>query len=578
MTTREGESSRSRMKLPRVLWYLSETFFRNVLSGWAVLAVNVAYGLAVTPLVVRALNTEGYGVWSFLNGLVGYSELMYLGLGSAVIRQVAHHLALRDQPGVNRVLSVVLEIYVVLGLFCLLAFSVVGLFLGEFFALPATPEIAHTAALVCLLLGGRLFLAFVASAFSGVLAGHDRFDLVNGINLGAALLRILIIPFALRLPSPLLGLAAATTLLALIETIAMLFVANQANTLLKVRWALPTMPELRLLYGFGLQSFVILMSLRLISYTDTTVIGVVLGAGPVALYSLPQQLLEYGRSAVTTFSAVLLPGLVAMRSAGDASRLRLAFISSSRLGGAIGALVLSILMGLGDRFLGVWIGSAYGESAGMVLPVLCVASLCQLVAYQIPFAFYQALHAMRWPAAVLLTEACVNVALSVVLARRFGIVGVAVGTLIPALLVGGPILPNYLCRKLGIPVRAYASQVLFPIVLIFAGNWLLLGGLNAAFPRDTYLTLLLKACAAGSLGILIGVKFAESEQRHALGRWFASGRLTSAAQDATLALDSPYPITSTRAGNAPTEASTRHLLGRPPQPSFDREALPLAKD
>ena len=210
--------------------------------------------------------------------------------------------------------------------------------------------------------------------------------------------------------------------------------------------------------------------------------------------------------------------------------------------------------------------------------MLCVASLCQLVAYQIPFAFYQALHAMRWPAAVLLTEACLNVTLSVVLAPRLGIVGVAVGTLIPALLVGGPILPNYLCRKLGIPIRAYVSQVMFPIVLIFAGNWLLLGGLNAAFSLDTYLTLLLKACAAGSLGILIGVKFAETEQRRALRHWFTSGRLTSAAQDATLALDSPYPSTSIRAGNAPNEAGTQHLLGTLPRPSFDREALPLSKD
>ena len=434
------------------------------MSGWAVLAVNVVYGLAVTPLVVRALNTEGYGVWSFLNGLVGYSEFLYLGLGSATIRQVAHHRTQHDQAGVNRILSVVLGIYILLGLVSLMAFTAVGFAVRHFFAIPSQPEIAHYVGAVCVLLGIRVLLAFVASAFSGILAGHDRFDLVNAINLTAAVIRLLIVPLALQSTSALLGLAMATALLGCLETVAMIWIAYRANPMLAVRWAKPTAPELRLLYGFGLQSFLIVISLRLTNYTDSTVIGILLGPASVALFALPQQLLDYGRSAVTTFAALLLPGLVAMQTAGDTVRLREAFLSNMRVGGAIGALVLSILIGLGDRFLGVWIGPAYGESASAVLPMLCLASLCQLVAYQIPLAYYQALHALRWPSVILLAEACLNVTLSVMLAPRFGIAGVALGTLIPAVVIGGPILPRYLCRKLSIPLRVYARAVLLPMV------------------------------------------------------------------------------------------------------------------
>ena len=60
----------------------------------------------------------------------------------------------------------------------------------------------------------------------------------------------------------------------------------------------PRAEELRILYGFGVPAFLITFSLRLISYTDTTVIGVVLGAASVGLYSLPLQIIEYTRLAV----------------------------------------------------------------------------------------------------------------------------------------------------------------------------------------------------------------------------------------------------------------------------------------
>ena len=252
----------------------------------------------------------------------------------------------------------VLGIYILLGLVSLTAFTAVGFAVRHFFAIPSQPEIAHHVGAVCVLLGIRGLLAFVASAFSGILAGHDRFDLVNAINLTAAVVRLLIVPLALQSTSALLGLAMATALLGCLETGAMIWIAHKANPLLAVRWAKPTAPELRLLYGFGLQSFLIVNSLRLTSYTDSTVIGILLCPASVALFALPQQLLDYGRSAVTTFAALLLPGLVAMQTAGDTVRLREAFLSNMRVGGAIGALVLSILIGLGDRFLGVWIGPA----------------------------------------------------------------------------------------------------------------------------------------------------------------------------------------------------------------------------
>jgi hypothetical protein len=53
------------------------SFARNVVSNWAVLSGHLAYGLLMTPIIVGALGSELYGVWSFLSGLVTYTELLY---------------------------------------------------------------------------------------------------------------------------------------------------------------------------------------------------------------------------------------------------------------------------------------------------------------------------------------------------------------------------------------------------------------------------------------------------------------------------------------------------------------------
>ena len=115
----------------------SGSLFRNVFTNWIVLAMNIAYAVVITPVIVRALHAELYGVWSFLNGLLAYSDLLYLGLGSALIRYVAQHRAQSDQAKLNRLVSVVVTIYLCLGLVCLVALVALSRVVPQVFALTA---------------------------------------------------------------------------------------------------------------------------------------------------------------------------------------------------------------------------------------------------------------------------------------------------------------------------------------------------------------------------------------------------------------------------------------------------------
>jgi hypothetical protein len=84
----------------------------------------------------------------------------------------------------------------------------------------------------------------------------------------------------------------------------MVVIAFRSVPELSIRPARPTSAELRLLYGFGLQSFFVLVAFKLISYTDTAVITVKLGLVAAGLYTPALQVVEYARMCVGGFAGV----------------------------------------------------------------------------------------------------------------------------------------------------------------------------------------------------------------------------------------------------------------------------------
>ena len=490
---------------------------RNVTSNWVGMGLSIIYALIITPIVIRALDTQQYGAWSFLNGLLGYSELFYLGLGSAIIRFVAQARAEDDRARINRLTSVVLSIYTAIGLACFLVLVAVSDRLPTIFPDRLAPELAHAIVYTCILLGVRLFLVFVTSAFSGLLCGHDRFDLVNSVSIASLVIRFVAIPLLIQAgSSPLLMFAALTLAVTVIEAAAMVAIAFWYVPGLSVWPTRPRAGELRLLYGFGLQSFFILVAFKLISYTDTTIITVKLGLVSAGLYTPAMQIVEYARMCVGGFSGVLLPRLTVHATQNDLPSLRDAYLSSARIACFIAGWAGAMVIALGPAFLTRWVGPEFGEASQMVLVWLTIAAFAQALSTQVPFPFYQALHLVAIPAVVLMLEAVCNLGLSLWLAPRMGIEGVALATAIPAVLVSLTVLPIYLCRRLGLSLRTVVTQSVFPGVLMLAmalGAELLLKRVIVA---DSYVRLALMAALTVPIALAVFAAVFPREEQHAI--------------------------------------------------------------
>ena len=490
---------------------------RNVLSHWIGIPITVAYGLIITPIIVRALDTEMYGVWSFLNGLLMYSDLLYVGLGSALIKYVAEHRANKDEAGMNRLFSVVFGIYGVIGIVCCGVMIAISGLVPYWFAQPLSGEAARAASATCVLLGVQLFFVFISSAFGGLISGHDRFDLVNFVTIATVAMRFITTPVILQTgDDPLVRLAVLTSSITAVQTLALAAVAYRLVPHLSLRLVRWRIDELRMLYGFGIPTFFITFAARIVSFSDTTIIGIMLGASAVAIYTLPVQLMEYARTPVGGFTRVLLPGLTTLTTRGDLAALRKAYLSATRIATFLQGWVGAIVLAIGPAFLNRWVGDPFGAPTQWVLIFLAVAAFFQALSTHAPLGFYQALHLVAFPAKVLMLEALLNLGLSIWLAPRLGITGVALATALPALFVSAVVLPPYLCRQLAVPIRTFLVEGVVPGALMFVvtSGLLYLSGL--VITAESYPAIVLRAAISVPVALVLFLATFPADERRAV--------------------------------------------------------------
>jgi|SRR5688572_15177612 len=107
------------------------------------------------------------------------------------------------------------------------------------------------------------------------------------------------------------------------------------------------------------------------------------------------------------------------------------------------------------------------------------------------------------PATILILEAAANLTLSLLLAPRLGITGVALATLLPVVFISFLTLPPYLSRQLKLPFRTFLAGSLPAGLTLFAINLLAQFTLSVVVPGDSYALLALRAL--GSLPVAVAV-------------------------------------------------------------------------
>ena len=120
---------------------------------------------------------------------------------------------------------------------------------------------------------------------------------------------------------------------------------------------------------------------------------------------------------------------------------------------ALAADICAGFLLLGKQFIALWMGPAYTVSA-IYLSVLTIPQFASMAQY-ISAVVLVAMAKHRVLAYVTLGEGIVNLALSIILVRKIGLVGVAWGTVIPHAINTTLVVPFFTLRTLNMRWRDY---------------------------------------------------------------------------------------------------------------------------
>jgi len=453
----------------------------NVAAANLNTALTAAGAFVITPAILAGLGDSAYGGWLLMNSVVGYLRLLDQGTSTGTMKLGAGALARHDQPEVRRVFSTSSAMFMGAGALALLGAVALALMLPRYY-----PGIVGDNRGPIFILGLATALDLLFRVFPASLRARSLFAVVDGIEI------VTYSVFKLGLVLYLSQSLSYTVLswLVLAET-----VARNGLTFLASRVYCPFVRDihplevdrtvLRQLLAMSGALSILLLADVVRFQLDAGVLGYFMPNEPLAIsiFGIGQRLPSIAFSVVGVIGAVLIPRFSGLSETGRHDDVRDLLQTASLANGLAAAYVFINCAVLGPQFLQVWLDKPWVAESSEVLLLMAPAYFVALQGGPVA-ALLVARGRLRGQVFITVIEAVANLLLSVVLVQRFGVMGAAVGTVVPMVIVRGPAFAWVARQELGIGFREYFR--LHARAMLIGGVYLALVGGIAWIPFDTY--------------------------------------------------------------------------------------------
>jgi len=450
----------------------AKLIFQNVSVNYLVTAVELLLGIFMLPFNVRHLGQSAYGLWVLVASVTVYFSMLDMGYGVAQVRFAAKYRAQGDSRALNEIASTMFCLFSGVGVVAFAVAVLISLNLDKVFTL--SPVQVRTGQMVLLCISAYVALGFPFSVFGGIVNGFQRQYLNGAVAFVTALVVAAVNVIVLLAGYGLPELVAATTGVRILSYLFYALNAYRVFPALRLRPSYFKRERLREVTGFSVFILIIDLANKLNYSTDAVIVGAFLGTSAVAVWAVAQRLIEIVQRITDQLNAVLFPVVVDNSTVQRVDRLQQILIQGTRL--SLGMVVpLATVLGLTARPLVLlWVGPQFADSVNVIYILSVVVALRVGNATSSVILKGSDLH--RFLAFSNLGMALGNLILSILLVRAYGLIGVAIGTLIPMVVLAMFVTFPAACRRVQAPVWKVAWKAVWPAVwpAIVMGGFILL--------------------------------------------------------------------------------------------------------
>jgi O-antigen/teichoic acid export membrane protein len=467
--------------MPTTSW---EKLFRNIVTQYAGTGLSIFTGLVMVPIVIHTIGLVDFGLWALAGGIVGSLGLLDAGLAPTLTKKAAESLALNDEVGLGRTASEIFGLYLLIGILAGVVVCALAFFAGNVFHV-APADLARFR-IVLLIVAFQLALSFPLSTWGGIIAGLQDFHFLSTVGIVINVAKLVVTVVLMKTGFGLISLMWLGLFATAVGGVANIFWVKRRLPALRMVGGRPWFFASRDVLRFSGAMFIWAITGRILLEAPRLLIAVFMPVSAVGIYEVGLRICNYSRSVVYPMFT-FLPAASDLNARNEEARLRQLYLVGTKYFLLAYAFVAGAVLLFGKQFIFLWLGGDFEQSVQIMI-VLVMGTLYQtqnMVAH-VMLPGMGRVRAFTW---IMALYPLVNIGLSIVLLKRFGLIGVAMGTVGSYLLLETVFL-FFITSILKVSISKLLFACHFPVLMIVTPATIIAYYFSRVIPAKSWLTLL----------------------------------------------------------------------------------------
>jgi O-antigen/teichoic acid export membrane protein len=302
-------------------------------------------------------------------------------------------------------------------------------------------------------------IRFVMMPFGGSFVAFHRQDINNMLNICEDLIRTAAIVILLFYNYGLVEMATAVLIVNSIRQIISVIILKNLYPEIRFSLELCDLATLKSLFHYSKIAFGISAAWMLIFNSDSLLLGIVSSSAAAGIFNPAIQVMFHLRLLVSSISIPLTPAVSHLGTTTDLATIGRMYLRSLKYVSYLIFMVCTGVVIYADPFVSLWLPKEF-LPASDVMKVLAISGafyLPQILGNSVLLG----LDKHRYLLIVLTIEVTAKIILALFLIKPFGLIGMAIATAVPQLILYTFIYPNYVAKVLGMTF----SQIMRPVLV-----------------------------------------------------------------------------------------------------------------
>ncbi|HPD18617.1 MAG TPA: oligosaccharide flippase family protein [Candidatus Goldiibacteriota bacterium] len=383
----------------------------------------------ITPLILKYVGKEAYGIWVIAGTILIFVELFTnMQMSAAVSILIPKYDVNKNKKDLNEICNTLVFFYfltsvLVFVLYFFFKGNIINLFFNVEKNSVETVNFVLTASIYLFLIN------FVISGFVYFMNGFNVFYINSIMHIITGYVRAGLMVFVLFAGYGIKGIVIVQMTTTLAETIILVFFAKVIFPPLKIGLKYVNFEKFKTMFNVGSRLFFSRVATQINNNVDKLILGYFLNPVMTAYYQIGSSIAK----GITNIPEILglyslLPAASELKNKNQNNKIPVLYNRVNKYIFFVALFLCSGFIIFGREFINLWLGRGYNE-AYMVLRILSIAYTLGVAGYA-AMNLLNGMEKINETMTVSIVCAIINVMLSIVLTKFYGLKGAAVGTLI----------------------------------------------------------------------------------------------------------------------------------------------------